>query len=106
VVGVCKELGLSDFDKTDYSRIPDGIMLKRVCDENMSAIPFADAQPGDVLLFRFENHPQHLAIIGDYPHGGLSIIHAYSIVRKVVEMRLDDVWISRIVSAYKLPGVA
>lgn len=111
VVGVCKELGLSDFDKSDYARQPDGVMLKQTCDQNMTAIPFVDAQPGDVLLFKFDADPQHLAIVGDYAHGGLSIIHAYSLARKgkelgwVVETRLDSVWIKRIVAAYRLPGV-
>lgn len=105
VIGVCKELGLSEFDKTDYTRHPDGVMLQQVCDDNMSRIRFEDAKPGDVLLFRFEVLPQHLAIIGDYVHGGLSIIHAYAPSRKVIETRLDSVWIERIVSAYRLPGV-
>ncbi len=106
VVGVCKALGLSDFDKADYSRIPDGIMMRRICEETMTAIAFTDVQPGDVLLFHFGSHPQHLGIVGDYLHGGLSIIHAYAPSHKVVETRLDEVWISRIVAAYRLPGVA
>ena len=105
VVGVCKALGLSDFDKTDYTRQPDGVMLKRVCDENMTAIPLAEVRPGDALLFRFEQDPQHLAIVGDYAHGGLSIIHAYAPARKVIETRLDSAWLARAVSAYRLPGV-
>ena len=105
VIGVCKALGLTDFDKADYSRIPDGVMLKATCDAEMTPITIDAIQPGDVLLFRFDGHPQHLAIVGDYAHGGLSIIHAYSLARKVTEHRLDDVWRSRIVAAYKLPGV-
>jgi NlpC/P60 family putative phage cell wall peptidase len=105
VIGVCRELGLSNFDKSDYSRIPDGAMLKQTCDENMTLIPFDDAQIGDVLLFKFNSHPQHLALIGDYPSGGFSIIHAYSLARKVIETRLDDVWLARVVACYRLPGV-
>lgn len=106
VVGVARELGLSDFDMTGYARQPDGFMLRHVCDENMTAIPVSDIAPGDVLLFRFEADPQHLAIVGDYAHGGLSIIHAYAPSRKVIETRLDDAWRARIVAAYRLPGVA
>ncbi len=106
VVGVCKALGLSDFDKADYSRIPDGVMMRRICEENMTAIAFIDVQPGDALLFHFGSHPQHLGIVGDYPHGGLSIIHAYMPSHKVIETRLNEVWIGRIVACYSLPGVA
>ena len=107
VVGVCKELGLSDFDKADYTHSPDGQMMQATCAEQMTPIEVAAVQPGDVLLFRFNEAPQHLAIVGDYAlGGGLSIIHAYSLAHKVVETRLDDLWQSRIVAAYRLPGVA
>ena len=105
VVGVAKALGLSDFDMVGYAHIPDGVTLRRVCKENMTAIPFAEVQPGDVLLLAWEAEPTHLAIVGDYP-GGLSIIHAYAPARKVVESRMDSVWASRVVEAYRLPGVA
>ena len=85
--------------------MPDGDMLRAVCDENMTSIAVSEMQPGDVLLFRFDQYPQHLAIVGDYPAGGLSIIHAFAQSRKVVEVRLDERWISRIVAAYRLTGV-
>lgn len=104
VVGVAQALGLSEFDKTDYSRLPDGEMLRAVCDANMTGIAITDVQPGDVLLFKFDQFPQHLAIVGDYPAGGLSLIHAFAPSRKVVEVRLDDVWQQRVVAAYRLIG--
>lgn len=102
VVGVAQALGLSDFDKTDYSRLPDGDMLRAVCDANMTGIALADVAPGDVLLFKFDQFPQHLAIVGEHPSGGLSIIHAYAPAHKVVEVRLDEGWVSRIVAAYRI----
>jgi len=105
VVGVCKALGLSEFDKADYSRIPDGFMLRDTCANEMTEIPLFDLHPGDVVLFSFSAHPQHLAIVGDYHLGGLSIIHAYSKARQIVETRFDDIWIGRIVAGYRLPGV-
>lgn len=106
VIGVCKQLKLTDFDHYTYSRIPDGTMMKATCEANMTQIPFTDLVPGDVILFRFGSHPQHLAIVGDHPHGGLSIIHAYAPNKKVVEMSLDHTWRDRIVACYRLPGVA
>ena len=106
VIGVCKKLKLTDFDHYTYSRIPDGQMMKATCEANMARIPFAEIIPGDVILFHFGSHPQHLAIVGDHPHGGLSIIHSYAPSKKVVEMSLSQEWIDRIVACYRLPGVA
>lgn len=105
VIGVCKELRLTDFDHYNYSRIPDGRMMQETCEANMTRIQFAEVKAGDVVLFRFDQHPQHLAIIAEHPTGGHSIIHAYSPSRKVIETRLDSVWQSRIVACYRLPRV-
>lgn len=58
-------------------------------------------EPGDVLLMRFEREPHHLGIVGDYAHGGLSLIHAYGTAGKVVEHRLDEAWRGRIVAVYR-----
>ena len=106
VVGVCKALTLSDFDKTDYTHLPDGAMLRQVCNDHMTPITLTEAQPGDAILCHFGGHPQHLGILGDYPLGGLSIIHAYSLAKRVIETRLDADWAARVVCAYRLPGVA
>ncbi len=80
-------------------------MLEETCDAQFIRIPMEDIRPGDLLLMRFEQEPQHLAIVGDYEFGGLSIIHAYAQARKVVETRLDDVWLSRVVVAYRFQGI-
>ena len=105
IVGVAKTLGLTAFDLLGYAPIPDGATLKKSCQENMREIPLAEIKAGDVLLFRFQAEPTHLAIVADYPAGGFSIIHSYAPSRKVVEARLDDVWIKRIVAAYRFIGV-
>jgi NlpC/P60 family putative phage cell wall peptidase len=105
VVGVAEALGLPVQDRTDYTRQPDGTMLEETCDAQFIRIPIEDIRPGDLLLMRFEQEPQHLAIVGDYEVGGLSVIHAYAQVRKVVETRLDDVWLSRVVVAYRFQGI-
>ena len=107
VRGVARELGIRDVPDFAYGRIPDGVALRQFCDAYMVPISTDQMQPGDVLLMRFERNPQHLAIVSDYPiaQGELAIIHGYAIARKVVEHRLDDVWRSRIVQVYRLPGV-
>lgn len=63
------------------------------------SIAVAESIPGDVLLMRFKNDPQHLAIFA-----GETIIHSYSTVGMVCEHRLADVWIARIVGVYRFRG--
>lgn len=64
-----------------------------------------DLQPGDVLVVAIEKDPQHMGIVGDYRHGGLSLIHAASKAGQVVESRLLFVRNFRFRGAYALPGV-
>lgn len=106
VISVARTLGLTDYQATGYPKHPDGNEMRRVCSEMMDEISIDDAQPGDVILFKFISDPQHLAIVGDHPSGGLSIIHAFAVSRKVVEAILDDVWRSRVIAVYRVRGVA
>ena len=89
-----------------YGRQPANGVLEAVCESFMSAIDPDAAEPGDVLLMRFADEPQHLGIVADYRNGGLSIVHALSRVGSVVEHRLGGLWTWRIVGAYRMPGVA
>lgn len=61
----------------------------------------ADLHPGDVLLMRFEVEPHHIALVGDYAHGGESLIHSFGDVGRVVEHRLDAFWRGRILEVYR-----
>ena len=111
VIGVCRALGLVSvgMDVSHYPRSPDGRSLLAHCDEWMRRIPIGAAQMADVLVMRFAQHPQHLAIVADYAHGGLGIVHALdSRDRKrsrVVEHRLAPELRAKVVAAYVLPGV-
>ncbi len=111
VIGVSRALGLvtAGMDVNHYARMPDGRSLLAHCDEWMRRVALALARPGDVLVMRFDEHPQHLAIVADYAHGGLAIVHALdSRDRKrarVVEHRLSPVLRAKVVAAYVLPGV-
>lgn len=106
VIKCAHALGLSSFDIRSYRRVPDGKEMLRLCREQMVEIDPATVRPGDVLLFRGDFRPRHLAIVGDHPCGGLSIIHAHYESGKVVEFTLDHSWRSKIVAAFRLPGVA
>ncbi len=101
LVGVAKELGLSDFDVTGYSGRPNGDSLTRVCQEQMTPITLEQLSAGDVLLFKFEAYAGHLGIfIGDN-----TLIHSYMPRRQVVEHSLDARWWSLVAGQYRLPGV-
>lgn len=89
-----------------YSRQPSHGQLSAICESFMRCIEIDDARPGDVALMRFRADPQHLGILADYRHGGLSIVHALSSAREVCEHRLSPLWRDRIVSVYRMPGVA
>lgn len=109
LIGVARELHLvaEDFDVQGYPRVPDGSSLLGWCDQYMTRVPQSEMQPGDVIVVRIDADPQHLGILGDYRHGGLSIIHAMSVgVRQeVIETRLMFSRALGFVAAYAMPGV-
>jgi cell wall-associated NlpC family hydrolase len=109
-IGVARSLGLvaPDFDVTGYPGSPDGKSLLGLADQHMTRIARADMQSGDVIVIRWEVEPQHFGMLGDYLHGGLSMIHAMGTRDgrgRVIEHRLDKSMLARFVAAYALPGV-
>lgn len=105
--GVAGELGLEIEDFVAYTREPNPKLMQGYLDRNLDRVRKEDMQIGDVAWIRFEKAPQHLAIIGDYPHGGFTLIHASNIIGRgaVVEHRLDGMWLSRIVAVWRYPEV-
>jgi uncharacterized protein YijF (DUF1287 family) len=81
--------------------------MRAALDDHLDRIPVAQMQPSDVVWMRFDGEPQHLGVVGDYVHGGLSLIHAYNGagLNKVVEHRLDEAWRRRIVAAWRFRGI-
>ena len=107
VIGVARELALvsQDLDVLGYPRTPDGTSLMQTMRQHMTEIDRAAMQPGDVIVVSFDKDPQHLAILGDYRHGGLSIIHAAGNTGRVIETRLMFSSAMTFVAAFALPGV-
>lgn len=108
--GVACELGLLPhaFDVNGYGRVPDGRTILRQADEHMTRVPIdAALLPGMVILVAVAGDPQHFGILGDYRHGGLSIIHANSQANppRVIETRLMFHRTMRLVAAFDMPGV-
>lgn len=98
IVGVAKELKLSDFNFIHYGMSPNADKLRQILDEE--AVPTQDQKLGSILLMTFDQEPQHLAIVTD-----IGILHAYSLIGRCVEHNLDALWTSRIAAMYDFPGV-
>lgn len=105
VLGVARELQLTDLTLPVYQRTADGVTLLAMACHHMHRIDRARLRPGDVALFRFEAYPAHMGIVADYLHGGLSLVHASAPARAVVEHALDAVWRDRMIAAFCLPGL-
>lgn len=108
VIGVARTLGLvaPDFNVEAYPRMPDGKSLMHLVHLHMRGLAVDEAmQPGDVVVVRFDADPQHLGILGNYRHGGLSIIHAAAEPGRVIETRLLFSQTMRFVQAFALPGI-
>jgi cell wall-associated NlpC family hydrolase len=109
VYGVGLELGLlPSVDQLParfkgYPKLPSD--MAAACADLLVPIQINSMRHGDVVLMKFNEQPQHVAILGDYVHGGLSLIHAYAPVRKVVESRMDESFRSLVLAAFSYPGV-
>jgi cell wall-associated NlpC family hydrolase len=103
IVMVRREVFGECFDMTDYPREAVDETLREVCDTH--AVRVDEPRPGDLLLMSW-GHQRHIGIVGDYPFGGLSLIHAYMPARKVVETRLDEKFMARVMGVYRMPELA
>jgi cell wall-associated NlpC family hydrolase len=110
IICVMRELALvaPDFDVPPYTPTPDGVSMLAQCDQYLTRTTREAMQPGDAIVLITDKYPQHLGILGDYAHGGLSLIHAANAAQppRVVETRLMFTRVCRFVAAYSLPGVA
>lgn len=116
LVGVIKELGikstkkdnngnlipLESFDNTNYGRLPDGVLLQTSIEKHFYKVERNNIKPGDVLLFKFDENPQHIGIATDYPTDGLGLIHCYQCSGKVVEHIFSKIWHERLIEGYRV----
>lgn len=102
IVHVIRAIGMTHYDYIHYGRLPyAGTLERHLALAGLIEIDKALAQPGDVLLFRFDAAPQHVAIKTDQ-----GMIHAYLLARRVVEHRIDHQWAARICGAYHFSGIS
>ena len=101
LVLACSEVGFAIDDFTAYGRDPHLGLLEHHLRRVFGA-PGHALEPGCVVACAFPVVTRHVAIVGDYVHGGLSLIHTWNRVGRVIEHRLDERWRRRITGVYRL----
>lgn len=90
-----RQAGLRVTDEAAYGRSPDPGRMRQALLRVVR--PAGDGwQRADVLYFRIDRQPQHLAI-----YTGRGIVHAYITAGKVVETGLDARWMKRLSARYR-----
>jgi cell wall-associated NlpC family hydrolase len=103
-VCVRAELGLVPMDSFGYAKRSEGSEMLDYCRSHMVSVDRSSLRPGD-LLVQMSGVIRHIAIVGGYPSGGLSIIHAHLPNKKVVECRLDDQFMKTVRGCFRFPEV-
>ncbi|MGK2897203.1 MAG: NlpC/P60 family protein [Burkholderiaceae bacterium] len=109
LICAARTLGIVEpgFDIADYSRQPDG-SLQPYLDAHLTRKPRAELGLGDVVLNAFRlGPPQHIAVIVGERWGEWVMLHANSLVGRVMCERLpyERRWY-RYVQGYAVSGVA
>lgn len=103
---VPKALGFyTDAQIEPYSMQPDVKRMRQQLEKHLDIIGFHSLNVGDVVWFRVEREPQHLAIISEIDP--LMMIHASSRPRvmKVYEEELSPYWRARVQGCYRYRGI-
>ena len=99
VVACLRDCGHSPPDRTDYGRDPNGELVAALT-ANCAPVPL---QANAIALIRYGTERRHVAIVGSDAHG-LTLIHADSNRRRVVEHPIDAKWRKRIVACWEYAG--
>lgn len=106
MVTALADAGTACDDRRAYGRDPARDDLRSALRQHFGA-PVAIApdlsavQPGDIALMAWHLRPQHVAVFGDYAHGGLSLIHADAEFGAVVEHQFAEPWVDRVKEVYR-----
>ena len=85
-------------DRRDYGLRPDGRSLVAALEAH-GARRVDSLRRGDVLLFRYDRQPQHVALATDEN----SMIHSFAPAGKVVETSIGAYWQRRLTAIYRFP---
>jgi len=95
IIGL-KAIDIKIKDRLDYGVRPDGVSLINAIKEH-GGREVKNIQAGDILVFRYDNQPQHVAIaLSDS-----ELIHSFAPARKVVQTSIGDYWKRRLVAIFR-----
>jgi len=98
VVVALRAAGRAVRDRSDYARRPDGVALVAALDEHGLKRVDGDIRAGDVLVFRYDHRPQHVALATSAE----TMIHAFAVAGRVVETGIGAYWRRRLVGTYRV----
>lgn len=96
IVVALRSAGREVRDRRDYGMRPDGESLARALEEH-GARRVDEIHSGDVLLFRYDHQPQHVALAT----GAETMIHSFAVAGRVVETDIGAYWRRRLVGIYR-----
>lgn len=112
VIWVGWELGLvpHDFDFRGYRREPDGRTLAQALALHAVQKQWPNWEPGDIVLLRdiSTRWPCHMGILAVRPKSEYpNLIHSWAkMKRRIIEVRFDEEWQSRMVGLYRYKGLS
>ena len=106
LVGVANELGLplAQHDDVTYGHLPDERALYKKLSELLLPVDTLLMEAGDIVLLRVDGRAQHMGIVSAYGKSDFGLIHAYAPARAVVEHRLDEEWMQKVVGVFRVKG--
>ncbi|MDD3182358.1 MAG: NlpC/P60 family protein [Alphaproteobacteria bacterium] len=96
IIVALRSVGLAVHDRTDYAQRPDGVSLIAALVAH-GAVPVTTVEAGDVLVFRYDQQPQHVALAVTSER----LIHSFAPAGKVVESEIGAYWRRRLVGIYR-----
>ena len=97
LICVGEELGIQVIHPETYSMSPDPKLIESALLANCYEITKEEMHPGDIMWFAFAGEPRHVGIFTD-----VGVIHAWAKPNKVVEHRLDEVWLKILKKVYRI----
>ncbi|MER2519727.1 MAG: NlpC/P60 family protein [Bdellovibrionales bacterium] len=99
IVVAARAAGLEVEDRRDYARRPDGASLVAALQAHGAALVVGRGiAAGDILVFRYDGQPQHVALATEAD----AMIHSFAPAGRVVETSLGAYWRRRLTGVYSI----